>query len=125
MTDSTKVGANSKGFIKVWANILLTFLLVSTVFFLSAPVGANHPPVIEIVEPVDGANVSGVVTIWMVASDMDGNDNITGVWVKIDNGTAQEATYNHTDGEGQWWYFEWDTTLETEDWHSIMAIVRC
>jgi predicted transcriptional regulator len=82
----------------------------------------NSPPGIEIVEPAHGSNVSGTVTIWMVAWDPDGNDQITDVWVRIDGGELLEATYDHTDAEGQWWYYEWDTTEVANGWHDITAI---
>jgi hypothetical protein len=71
----------------------------------------NSPPGIEIVEPGDGETVKGVIVIWMVAWDPDGNDQIENVWVRIDGGELRNATYNHTDGEGQWWYYEWDCLM--------------
>jgi predicted transcriptional regulator len=83
----------------------------------------NHPPYIEIMEPEDGDTVSGVITIWMVAWDADGLDDIENVWVKIDDGPMQEATFHHIDGLGSWWFFEWDTTSESDGWHHIRAIV--
>jgi predicted transcriptional regulator len=83
----------------------------------------NHAPGIVITEPEHGDNVSGTVVIWMNAWDEDGHDDIENVWVRIDDGDLLEATYNHTDGEGQWWYFQWDTTKVDDDWHSITAVV--
>jgi predicted transcriptional regulator len=83
----------------------------------------NNPPGIEIVEPGHGDTVSGTIIIWMVAWDLDGNDDIQDVWVKIDDGDLQNATYNHTNGEGQWWYYEWDTTTVDDGWHAVWAIV--
>ncbi|UCF08586.1 MAG: winged helix-turn-helix transcriptional regulator, partial [Thermoplasmata archaeon] len=82
----------------------------------------NHPPGIVITEPEAGAVVSGTVVIWMNAWDPDGNDQIQDVWVKIDGGHLRNATYHHTDGEGQWWYYEWDTTEVENGWHSITAV---
>jgi hypothetical protein len=97
-------------------------LLIATIFTISIPVMANNPPGVEIIEPGAGETVSGVITIWIVAWDADGNDQIEDVWVKIDSGDYLNATYNHTDGEGQWWYFEWDTTAVEDGWHHITAM---
>jgi predicted transcriptional regulator len=83
----------------------------------------NHAPLIDIVEPEHRAKVSGTVTIWMVAWDADGLHEILDVWVRIDGGHLLNATYNHTDSEGQWWFYEWDTTTVTDGWHSITAVV--
>ncbi|UCE38295.1 MAG: winged helix-turn-helix transcriptional regulator [Thermoplasmata archaeon] len=94
-----------------------------TIEVLVDNVQENHPPGITIVEPDGGSTVSGTITIWMVAWDEDGNDDIEEVWVKIDNGELRNATYNHTNGEGQWWYYEWDTTEVEDGWHHIRAIV--
>ncbi|UCE38378.1 MAG: hypothetical protein JSW00_03835, partial [Thermoplasmata archaeon] len=97
-------------------------LLVSIIFAFLIPVSANNPPGIAITEPDNGATVNGTITIWMVAWDPDGNDQIEEVWVKIDGGDLRNATYNHTDAEGQWWYYEWDTTEVEDGWHDITAI---
>jgi predicted transcriptional regulator len=59
----------------------------------------------------------------MVAWDADGNDDIQDVWVRIDGGDLLNATYDHTDSEGQWWFYEWDTTEVEDGWHWIKAIV--
>ena len=83
----------------------------------------NNPPEIWIVEPDNGDTVSGVIVIWMVAWDDDGLDQIQDVWVRIDGGDLRNATYNHTDGEGSWWYYEWDTTEVEDGWHTIKATV--
>jgi predicted transcriptional regulator/major membrane immunogen (membrane-anchored lipoprotein) len=83
----------------------------------------NSPPHVDIIEPGHGETVSGTITVWMIAWDADGNDDIQDVWVRIDGGALQNATYNHTDHEGQWWYFEWDTTTVEDGWHSITAVV--
>ncbi len=121
-----KVGKNDI-FKSSWARLmsywLILFLLISVVFVVTAPVKANSPPGIEITYPKHEQNVSGIVIIWMVAWDPDGNDQIQDVWVKFDdNPTWLNATYNHTDAEGQWWYYEWNTTTFEEGWHKITAI---
>jgi hypothetical protein len=82
----------------------------------------NHPPGVEIIEPGHAEIVSGTVTIWICAWDLDGNDQITDVWVKFDNGAPHDATYNHTDIECSWWYYEWDTTTVDDGWHLITAV---
>ncbi len=122
MSYRRKVGANSNIFGKSWVSILGFWLLISMVFVFSMSVAANNPPGIAITSPNDGATVSGTIVIWMNAWDADGDDTIQEVWVKIDGGDLLNATYNHTDGEGQWWYYEWDTTTVDDGWHSITAI---
>jgi major membrane immunogen (membrane-anchored lipoprotein) len=107
----------------MWASLIVIVLFLTAIFVISTPVAANNPPGIAIIEPDDGAIVNGTIIIWMVAWDLDGNEEIQDVWVKIDSGDNQNATYNHTDAEGQWWYFEWNTTEVEEGWHSIRAIV--
>ncbi len=120
MSKITKVGAKSDFsrtfFVVIW-------LLISTCFVILSPVAANTPPGIEIMEPSHGETVNGTVVIWMVAWDADNLSEIQDVWVRFDGGPSYNATYNHTDAEGQWWYYEWDTTLMEEGWHDITAIV--
>jgi hypothetical protein len=81
----------------------------------------NNAPGIVIVKPEDGATVDGTVTIWMHAWDKDNNSDIQNVWVRINEGALQNATYNHTDNEGQWWYYIWNTTGLEDGWHKIKA----
>jgi DNA-binding MarR family transcriptional regulator len=82
----------------------------------------NNPPHVEIIEPEDGETVSGTIVIWVCAWDLDGNNQIQNVWIKIDHGTREDATHNHTDNECSWWYYEWDTTTVENGWHVITAI---
>lgn len=93
-----------------------------TIFVIVDNVPDNNAPGIVIVKPTGGSSVSGTVTIWMNAWDADNNSDIKNVWVKIDEGPNLNATYNHTDGEGQWWYYIWNTTGLEEGWHVIKAI---
>jgi hypothetical protein len=123
MSSKGKVGVNSDFKIRMWASLIVIVLFLTVIFVISTPVAANNPPGIAIVEPDDGATVNSIIIIWMVAWDPDGNEEIQEVWVRIDSGDNQNATYNHTDGEGQWWYFEWNTTEVEDGWHSIRAIV--
>jgi predicted transcriptional regulator len=59
----------------------------------------------------------------MLAWDTDGNEQIEDVWVRIDGGDLLNATYHETTSEGQWWYYEWDTTTVEDGWHWIKAVV--
>jgi predicted transcriptional regulator/major membrane immunogen (membrane-anchored lipoprotein)/sulfur transfer protein SufE len=122
MSYQKNVGNKSDFFKRLWVIIIVYLLLITALFAVSQSALANNPPVIEIVEPGPGETLSGNVTIWMVASDADGNDDIEEVWVKIDGGSLLNATYNHTDAEGQWWFYIWDTTTVTDGWHHITAI---
>jgi major membrane immunogen (membrane-anchored lipoprotein) len=103
--------------------VLLIFSLAGSVADQRGGRPANNPPGIVIAHPTGGSSVKGNVTIWMNAWDADGSSQIQDVWVKIDGGSLINATYNHTDKEGQWWYYIWDTTLLSNGWHSITAVV--
>ncbi|MDP6154976.1 MAG: Ig-like domain-containing protein [Candidatus Thermoplasmatota archaeon] len=82
----------------------------------------NHKPVAEIVEIHQGATVSGVVEVWIKASDVDGIDDIEQVFVWIDDNEWQNATFLRN-GEGHsLWVYEWDTTLEPNGEHHIWTI---
>jgi predicted transcriptional regulator len=82
----------------------------------------NHPPGVEITEPDNAETVSGTIMVWICAWDLDGNDQIENVWVRIDWGDLRNATHNHTDDECSWWYYEWNTTEVEDGWHVITAI---
>jgi sulfur transfer protein SufE len=84
--------------------------------------GGNTPPHVAFTHPKDGATVKGTITIWMVAWDEDNISSIQKVWIKFDWGIKHNATYNHTDKEGQWWYYIWNTSKETEGWHVLTAV---
>jgi hypothetical protein len=122
MSNKGKVGTNSDFRMQLWASLIVIVLFLTVIFVISTPVTANNPPEIAIIEPDDGAIVNGTIIIWMVAWDLDGNEEIEEVWVKIDDVELLNATYNHTDGEGQWWFYEWNTTEVEDGWHSIRAI---
>lgn len=64
--------------------------------------GGNIPPVVNILLPASGT-ISGIVNIRGTASDLDGDDTITSVQVKIDDG------WEYVDGTTDWSY-NWDTT---------------
>jgi len=59
----------------------------------------NNKPTVTIDNPIDGENVSGMVTIKGTARDIDGNYTIQKVEVKIDDGAWQTA-----DGTTLWEY---------------------
>ncbi|RLF51769.1 MAG: hypothetical protein DRN11_02205, partial [Thermoplasmata archaeon] len=75
----------------------------------------NTPPQIEITEPENGTVVSGVLMIQGKAWDMDGNDTLQKVEIRIDGGEWKEA-------EGiTLWSYSWDTTKVANGWHTIEA----
>jgi len=73
-------------------------------------VTVSNEPSLTIVNPANGANVFGQVTVRIDASDAEddagGAGNLTVMW-NVDGGTAQSANYNAGTG-----YYEanWDTT---------------
>ncbi len=77
----------------------------------------NTPPEIEILSPSDGSIVSGVVTIQGKAWDVDGNETIQKVEIKIDNGEWKEASGTIS------WSYSWDTTKVANGLHKIET--RC
>jgi major membrane immunogen (membrane-anchored lipoprotein) len=122
MSYQKKVGKKKDYFRTLWACTIVYLLLISSIFAISSSVMANNPPHVKIEDPVPGEILSGNVTIWVRAWDADGNGQIEEVWIKINGGSLRNATYNHTDGDGQWWYYEWDTTEVADGWHHISAI---
>ncbi len=85
------------------------------------PQEGNHVPGVKIHEPKHGETVWGLVTVWVCAWDADGNEQIEDVWVRIDQGDWQNATFVKVDGECSWWTYEWDTTQVEDGWHAIYA----
>jgi len=87
-------------------------------------VTVNNEPSLTIVNPANGANVFGQVTVQIDASDaeddfLNGIGNLTVTW-DIDGGGAQPATYNAGTG-----YYEanWDTTAAGPGSYTINANV--
>lgn len=82
------------------------------------PLPQNEPPSVEIISPLDGAELNGNITIEGSASDPDGDESITKVEVKIDDGIG-----------GNWepaigtlsWAFSWNTTQYSNDDYIISA----
>ena len=81
----------------------------------------NHIPVAKIVEIQQGATVSGVVNVWIKASDADGRDDIEKVLVRIDEGEWDEAVFDRNGEEHSLWKYEWNTTAFENGWHHIRA----
>ena len=82
----------------------------------------NHAPGAEIVEMHPGDTVSGVVNVWIKATDPDGIEDIENVFVRIDDGDWHNATF-HRNGEGHsLWVYEWNTITVENGWHHIHAI---
>lgn len=64
--------------------------------------GGNVPPIVNIISPI-GGTVSGNVTIRGTAHDLDGDETVASVQVKIDE------NWEYTDGTTDWSY-SWNTT---------------
>ncbi len=75
----------------------------------------NQPPTIEISHPLEGATVSGTVTISGKASDPDGNETLAKVEIRIDSGG-----WNTASGTTSWSY-DWDTTTVSNGQYTIHA----
>jgi len=80
---------------------------------ISANASINSPPTISITSPSDDATVNSTVNITGTASDSDGS--VITVQVKIDSGSWQTATGTTS------WYYNWDTTAESNGNHTIYA----
>src|SRR3990172_1222062 len=93
------------------AVIVIGFSLPAT-----APGGGGTPPAVKILEPLDGATVSGLVDISGEARD-DGN--VTAPYVFIEGGAKWLA--NDTSGNGTWftWATAWDSTGVYDGAHTI------
>ncbi|MCK4613474.1 MAG: VCBS repeat-containing protein, partial [Thermoplasmata archaeon] len=75
----------------------------------------NHMPEIEITDPEEEDVLVGIYRIRGTASDEDGNDQIQQVEVRIDHGEWRDAEGTTS------WSFEWDTTEEEDEDHTIFA----
>ena len=82
----------------------------------------NHLPVAQIVEMHSGDTVTGVVNVWVRASDPDGMEDIEGVFVRIDEGDWHNATFNRNGDIASFWVYEWDTTMVENGEHHIHTI---
>ena len=75
----------------------------------------NHPPSVSITSISPGQTIGGVVNISGTASDLDGDDQLERVLIKIDGGDWENAT-----GTSEW-SFELDTALLENGNHTIYA----
>ncbi|MDD3492258.1 MAG: Ig-like domain-containing protein [Candidatus Thermoplasmatota archaeon] len=73
----------------------------------------NDPPTVDITAPVNGATVSGTVTVQGTAADTDGT--VQSVEVRIDGGSWMTATGTTS------WTYSWDTTGVTDGGHTVSA----
>jgi len=76
-------------------------------------VNVNTPPNIVIGYPQSGQTISGSITILGTSSDLDGNEQIQKVQVRIDSGSWKDAT--GTTG----WSYSWDTNTISDGYHTI------
>lgn len=76
--------------------------------------GNNAPPTVSIIEPGDGASVSGVLTIVASASDLDGT--VFGVQFKVDGNIIgiEDTTEPY--------FISWDTTSTVDGSHVLTAL---
>ena len=73
----------------------------------------NQPPTIEISHPLEGATVSGTVTISGKASDPDGNETLVRMEIRIDSGNWKNATGTTS------WSYDWNTKKTSNGNHTI------
>jgi endonuclease YncB( thermonuclease family) len=108
--DSSNAGSSN---LVVTANFDTSFPL-----FDAYSQSSNDAPTCSIVNPSDGATVSGTVTVQVDASDSEDADDTLTVEVAIDSGTYQTATYNSTSG---YYEYDWDTTGVSDGDHTVDA----
>jgi len=77
----------------------------------------NHPPVVTIDSPLEGAGVSGTVLVTGTATDPDAGDSVASVQVSIDGGDWAAASGTAS------WSLGWDTLAVEDGPHTIRA--RC
>ncbi len=76
----------------------------------------NTPPDVTVTSPEPDAYVAGVVTVAGTASDVDGNQTLQHVSIRIDNESWQQTNGSLTD-----WTYSWDTSSSTDGSHTIAA----
>ncbi len=77
---------------------------------------ADNPPDVGIVDPVEDQPIAGTYRVLVDASDTDGP--ITKVELSIDGGTHSDITGDIDAGK---YFYDWDTTGETEGAHTLQA----
>jgi len=85
--------------------------------------GGNIPPTVAITDPSEGSNVNGPIHITGTASDLDGNETIQNVQVKIANETGHIfINWDVAEKEGNdWsnWKYYWDVTAFNDGNYTI------
>ncbi|OYT61119.1 hypothetical protein B6U81_03780 [Thermoplasmatales archaeon ex4484_30] len=75
----------------------------------------NHKPNVDIIFPLDGAVVKGIITIHGTASDEDGNESIVKVEIKIGDGNWKVVSGTTS------WNYSWDSTSVENVDYAIQA----
>ncbi|TFH02603.1 MAG: hypothetical protein E4H14_17510, partial [Candidatus Thorarchaeota archaeon] len=104
-----RLGGTNLNLKRITIFLFLSFLMISVVFTSSVmavkPPSDTTPPVVTITNPSDGATVSGLVTISFTATD---EYSIVAFEILVDD-IVKSVTQS----------FDWDTSSETEDIHTI------
>jgi parallel beta-helix repeat protein len=80
---------------------------------ISVTVYNNHPPAVNITQPLSSEILTGLITITGLVHDTDGNETIEKVEIKIDAGEWQKVNGTNT------WDYIWNTSQESEGEHTI------
>ncbi|MFQ6128133.1 MAG: Ig-like domain-containing protein [Thermoplasmata archaeon] len=86
--------------------------------------GECEPPVVEIIHPIGGEEVSGIYLIHGEAWDPNPEHEISVVYVRIDGGDWHEALDTSWDGSWSTWGFYWNTFDYENGEHVISAKAR-
>lgn len=81
----------------------------------------NRRPVVEIVHPLSGQTLSGIVLVHGEASDPDEGDRVEVVKVRIDHGDWLNAVDTSHDDSWSTWAFQWNTVQFENGEHCIHA----
>jgi len=81
----------------------------------NVPAPSNNPPDVKITEPENGSIVNGSIIIKGKAWDIDGNETLQKVEIRIDDGSWQEATGTTS------WTYNLDTTSMATGNYDIYA----
>jgi serine protease AprX len=81
----------------------------------AAPPPPDEPPAVSVVEPAEGATVSGVYTVKVEATD---DNSVEKVEVRIDSEAWTDITQNF---DGTYYTYEWDTTAYPDGEHTVTA----
>ena len=87
----------------------------SNIVSINVNVFNNHKPFVEITEPENGSTVNGSIVIKGMAWDIDGNETLQKVEIKIDDGEWKNATGTLN------WAYTLDTKKLDNGNHTIYA----